>query len=512
MSRRKPASPGPSRRGLIRAIGLGLPAVAACASATNPPPPDGFAETGGSGTTGDSGGGDTATPGDTVDTGPSVVADTRPADPTEDWPGKGPADPSAFPLGMQLGEPTASSLVVWAYAPGAKEVTVHWASWDGTAWVDGGSASATPSAEGYVHHTLEGLQPDEIVAVQAEAGGLTSSVAQGRTAPHPDSLPEVYLGATSCLDQVHGEFPSLDEVKAIGQLDAMLWLGDTVYADGNRTLEEYRALWREQLGKGSFQRLFARVPGIWTWDDHEVGNNWNPQTIDPDHLDVATTTFHETVALPDGVRSTRKLWRSLRFGRTVELFVLDCRGERDYDAGHYISPEQLQWLQDGLAASECVWKVVATSVPITDMPQLWDLGGAQEDRWDGFPGTQRAELLAHIRQQGLTGVFFVAGDLHQSTVSYVDLPGGDGDDLLEIMAGPGGSVRNTIGRTIKDDQFVFKEADWSAARLSFHPGGTARLQVAFEEGGPLMLDMTIDDRGNVVRIDQERHPWLEDDT
>lgn len=501
MSQRKPEPPGASRRTLLRTLGLGLPAAMACRGTTNPPAPPTTGATGSTGTTGSTA--DTGAP-----TTPSVQADERTPAPTAPWGGAAPVDADAFPLGAQTGEPTPDRLVVAAWAPGASLVDVQAARWDGSAWQPLPTASIAPDAAGYLHHTLTGLGADQPVAVQLVVDGKGSPVVHGRTAPDPDSLPEVFLGATSCLDQVHGEFPSLDEVQALGRLDAILWLGDTLYADGSITLDDYRAMWQDQLAKPSFQRLFATTPGIWTWDDHEVGNNWDPQTIDPVQLDAAVTAFHETVALPDDVRTTRRLWRSLRFGRTVELFVLDGRGERDASAGHYLSPEQLQWLIDGITASEAVWKVVATSVPITDMPDLWDLGEAQLDRWDGFPGTQRAELLAAT--EGIDGVFYVAGDLHQTSLTYVDRDGGPGARRLEIMAGPGGSFRNSIARAYEDDpQFVYADADWSATRLSFHPDGTARIEIAYEGGGPPMLDLRIDTAGNVVQVDAVRHPYLE---
>mgnify|MGYP000468493290 FL=1 len=506
MSRRKPVDPGHSRRAIIRALGLGLPAVAAACTASNPPEPDTSRPGDPAPDSGPDSGRDT---GSTADTGSPDTADPRTPDPTSPWDGMGAADTDTFPLGVQTGEPRPDALLAWTWSPKATAITWHIALWDGATWVVQPTQDATAGDDGYVHHDLLGLPADQPVAVQAEIDGVFSAVAWGRTAPAIDSRPEVFLSATSCLDQNHGEYPSLDEVQSLGPIDAMIWLGDTVYADGRSELYQYRALWRSQLGKDSFQRLLHNVPGIWTWDDHEVGNNWNPQTIDQGLLDIAVQAFHETVPLPDTVRSTRKLWRSLRFGQTVELFVLDCRGERNEGAGHYVSPEQLQWLMDGLAASECTWKVVATSVPITDMPVLWDALGAQLDRWDGFPTTQRAELLSHIRQLGLQGVFFVAGDLHQSTVSFVDPEGGDGDNLLEIMAGPGGSFLNPAARVIEGDQFVYKDADWSCARMSFHPGGTATLQVVHEHGGDLMLEMTIDTSGQVVSIEQERHPWDE---
>jgi alkaline phosphatase D len=508
MSQRKPEHPGHSRRAVLRALGLGLPAVAACNKpymTTNPPGPyTSTLPTGSTGETGVVG---------TTDTATTPPTEDRTPEPTEPWQGMGPDDRTAFPMGVQTGDPTDTSLVVWTFCPGATQLTLHVALFDGTTWQAVQPITVGVGPDGYVHHTLGALPADQPLAVQfVDAKGAASAIGSARTAPSPDALVEVYLGATSCLDQSHGEFPSLDEVRTLGRLDAMLWLGDTVYADGNVALEDYRALWQEQLSKSTFQRCFAEVPGIWSWDDHEVGNNWDPQSIDPTQLDNAVTAFHETVPLPDEVRTTRTLWRSLRFGATVELFVLDCRGERHFDEGHYVSPQQLQWLMESLSASDAVWKVVATSVPITDMPPLWDVAEAHLDRWDGFPGTQRADLLAHIRDSQLSGVFFVAGDLHQTTVSRVDPPGGAGEGLLEVMAGPGGSFRNAIARTLDDEQWLYADADWSATRLTFRPDGTARIQVAYEEGGELMLDMTIDTAGEVVRIDTVRNPWRESTT
>jgi phosphodiesterase/alkaline phosphatase D-like protein len=395
---------------------------------------------------------------------------------------------------------------VWTYAPTALQVTVHMARWDGTAWVDEPSLTGPASAEGYLHIEPDGLSPDTTYAVQSEVDGTFSAVAQARTAPALDARVEVRFGGISCLDQLHGEFPALDALQSLGPIDAMLWLGDTIYADGLSTEAGYRNLWQTQLAKGSMQRMFQSAPGIFIWDDHEVTNNWDPQSIPAQHLDMAVKTFFETVPFPSTVRQTRRLWRSQRWGETVEVFVLDVRSERDRAAGQYISPEQLAWLKEGLSNSECVWKVVATTVPITDWPLAWNIADAQTDRWDGYEGTQRAEILSHIRQGALSGVFFVSGDLHQTTLSYVDPEGLDGDDLLEFLVGPGGSFLNTPARLLRDDpQFPYADADWSAGRMVFRPDGTAQLQTVHEHGA-LMLDATIDVAGGLT-ITTAMHPW-----
>ena len=292
-------------------------------------------------------------------------------------------------------------------------------------------------------------------------------------------------------------------------MDAFVWLGDTVYADARFTDDGYRSLWQEQLSKGSFQRLLAAVPGVFTWDDHEVANNWSPQDIDPQRFAIAQKTFFETLPFPSAVRDDGVIWRSLRFGRTVEMFVLDCRSERDYAKGLYISIEQMEWLKAGLAASDAVWKVVATSVPITDWPALWDALGVQVDRWAVPGGSPRRAPLPAPPAAGVTGVLFLAGDLHQTTLSYLDPEGGTGARWLEVLAGPGGSFRNTPARLQPEEgQFLYMDAEWSALRMTFHPNGTARFETVNEDG-VLLFDATATTAGDVT-FAVAAHPYRDE--
>ncbi len=486
MSQRRPSSPSATRRDVFRALAL-APAAAMV------------------GCKGKDDGG-TPSPLPTGDTG--VVTLPRAEAPTSPWGGAAPVDAVRFPLGSQAGEALPDGFVAWTYAPGDVSVEIHVARWDGSAWVDETVESGTPTAEGYLHLELSGLVPDTHYAIQAVAGGVGSSVAHLTTAPDPEAYVEVRLGGISCNDQEHGEFTALEELQTLGPLDAMLWLGDFLYADACETEEEYRALWQEQLAKRSLQSIFGFAGSVYSWDDHEVDNNWDPQTFDPARLQVALKTFFETVPLPASVRNSAKMWRKLRYGRTVELFVLDVRSERDRAAGEYISPEQLAWLKQGLTDSPCVWKVVATSVPITDWPLAWDAALAHLDRWDGFEGTQRQELLDHIVGSELRGVFFVSGDLHQTTLSYVDPAGGTGEKLLEFLVGPGGSTLNVVARLLDDPQFPYADADWSAGRMVFRPDGTARLQT-IHESGAMMMEAVVDIDGNVT-FELEAHPWDDD--
>ena len=70
------------------------------------------------------------------------------------------------------------------------------------------------------------------------------------------------------------------------------------------------------------------------------------------------------------VASAPLLYRSLRWGRHLELFVLDTRSYRDPNSAldsqqqpkTMLGSEQLAWLKDGLASSSATWKVIVSSV------------------------------------------------------------------------------------------------------------------------------------------------------
>ena len=211
--------------------------------------------------------------------------------------------------------------------------------------------------------------------------------------------------------------------------------GDTVYADDAHSREEYDACYAYNLSTLGFQAIMEGAPGIFSWDDHEIANNWTRDAISEARLEAATSAYFENLAIAPIEGSPRRLWRSFRFGQTVELFVLDCRGERIPEIGQYISPEQMAWLKAGLEQSTATWKIIHNSVPITQMPAVYQVPVMREDRWDGFP-EQRDELLDHITANGLTGILFVSGDLHQSL--FRDSKPKTAKPHFEICAGPSG--------------------------------------------------------------------------
>jgi len=158
-------------------------------------------------------------------------------------------------------------------------------------------------------------------------------------------------------------------------------------------------------------------------------NNWAADTVAGARLDAARKAWFEYRAFRKNTSAPNRLWRSFRWGRTAEFFILDVRGERmkktrltssgaaNPDA-QFISRAQMDWLKSGLVASKAVFKFIVTSKYFSGPNDL-----AQDDSWPGYPA-QRTELLT--------------GDVHKGIVEKIQ-PSGEGARIREIYMGPGGS-------------------------------------------------------------------------
>jgi alkaline phosphatase D len=431
--------------------------------------------------------------------GPSADVDPEPEDqprtapPAEGWAGAVAPAGADFPMGVQSGDPTADGARLWTRYVGVGSLTLSVAVWDGEAWAVVEERPVAPAEGGYVHADVEGLGPDTHVAFQVrdDLGGA-SLVGRFITAVASDRATVVRIGCGSCFDQGHEAFPSLTEVAALG-LDAFVFLGDTAYFDSRTTVEGFRALWQQNLSAPGFRELLSSAAAVYTWDDHEVDNNFNVERTEADRVALGRASMME--ATPMRLDAPTRLWRRLSFGATADLFVLDCRGERRPSLGQYISEEQLQWLIDGITTSTARWKVVANSVPIMSFePDLWKVN--LNDRWEGF-AEQRAALLAAIAD--VPGVVFLSGDVHCPILARV-AASGDGAAAWDVVAGPGGSFLNPLGNLLPGTSNVlWADVVWNAVHVELSSTGTMRVRFVGEDGAAL-CDAVLDDRGGVVSL------------
>jgi phosphodiesterase/alkaline phosphatase D-like protein len=356
-----------------------------------------------------------------------------------------PQDDNTFPFALMAGEMQTTSALLAVQLPDTlPKILRVWRPTDqpGMVWLVR-EIEVVPNEDGYAKLPLEGLCPGtwyEYAYFTGDPGDFTtrSLVASFRTAPADDVLEPLTVAITACNGSSL-DWPALLRT-AEEDYDVFIHLGDMAYNDGAFTLEQFRQNWRGYFGAAGYRQCFAKAGLYATWDDHEIDDNSNfdRETMDPQQLlkrQNALDAYFEVLPIAAEGPNYR-LWRSFRWGRTAEIIVLDCRYERRPSQQQYISPEQMEWLKERLQNSPCHFKIIMNSVPITNMPGVWDL--AAFDRWEGFPG-QRDELLGFIDQHLITNVWFLAGDFHTCFTARVEPSGGLVANTWEIAVTGGNS-------------------------------------------------------------------------
>jgi alkaline phosphatase D len=142
----------------------------------------------------------------------------------------------------------------------------------------------------------------------------------------------------------------------------------------------------------------------------------------------------------------QRLYRTVRAGADLEVFILDTRQYRspnavqDGPAKTMLGERQLQWFLSGLAESTATWKVIVTTVPLS-IPKGGGVGVPGNDGWaGGTDGTgferERQVIVDRILRRRVKNVVFLAGDVHYVQANAYD-PDGDGTaDFHEFVAGP----------------------------------------------------------------------------
>ncbi len=391
---------------------------------------------------------------------------------------------AAFPLGVASGEVTSDSAVLWTRYLGSSplEAGVFAASGEGDALWYG---EPEVSDGGFVHLPLRGLSPGARYAYVFRERGGEAQVGAFRAADAPGTKRPLVFTASACSRNGRS-FRTLDVAARDVDADLHLLLGDTTYADGSFTREEFRDKWSENLGRGEYRALRAARSIIATWDDHEISNDWAGLNLGEARVSEGKAAFFEHTPLLDS--GEQKLWRSLRWGDTAEFFVLDVRSERTPErrldpSAEYISSRQLEWLKAALLASSARFRIIVSSVPIGEFPGPYL--PFTRDRWVGYPAQRRA-LLEFLEDAKLPGVFFLGGDFHQACLGKVSARG-PGSALWEVLVGAVAvRNRNPLTHFCRGAQYLFSSPQEHTARLRLDPE-TGEVRVRWSAAGGRIL-------------------------
>jgi phosphodiesterase/alkaline phosphatase D-like protein len=379
-----------------------------------------------------------------------------------------------FTHGVASGEVTPFSAVLWTRTDGAATLVVEVERISPAGGTLTRFALATASSDFTARVLVFPLVPEATYRYQFKSGGTTSDVGSFRTAPLPHVARSLRFAFSGDSDGTRiggvpffNNFETLDAARNDG-LDFFIYHGDVIYSDSGvralrgqgpaMTLQEYRDTYKENREVAALRNLLAATSSYVTWDDHEVQNDYDGQTVDPARYAAGRQAFHEFLPTfdallpPDSTCADRPRFRVFPWGSEADVILIDERSCRSADVAAaclgdlgptlpsnlrlafglsanpppgcldaindpsrtMLGPVQKDLLKLVLKHSTARFKFVLGGLPIQ---QYWAL---PYDRWEGY-GAERAELLNFIRDEGIENVAFLATDNHANFTNEVSI-------------------------------------------------------------------------------------------
>ena len=336
------------------------------------------------------------------------------------------ADRPVITHGIQSGDVSLDSAVIWARADRAARMVAEVATTDSFKTIDRAVfVDALLETDFTANALIDGLPAGQDIFYRIRFQNLSSPTIVGepligrfRTAPADlRSISFVWSADTAGqgwgIDEARGGMRTYATMLR-NRPDFFIHSGDTIYADGPivaeqkmpngevwqnvvteekakpaETLAEFRGNYKYNLLDKNVLAFNADVPIFAQWDDHEVTNNWWPgepltraehqrkKYIEKNALLLAaraSRAFHEYMPLRRIQAEAGRVYRKIPYGPLLDVFMLDMRSyrgpnaeglEETYGPGAYfLGPAQVAWLKRELVNSQATWKVIAADMPI----------------------------------------------------------------------------------------------------------------------------------------------------
>jgi alkaline phosphatase D len=308
-----------------------------------------------------------------------------------------------------VGDVTPHEAIVWLKTTDAQTLKIQyttdplWSTFQETVMT-----STTPETDFTTHIPLTALTPKTRYWYRSLLSGTDPGrPCQFLTAPLPEDSATVTFVIGGDTRHSFQPFSIMETMRTMNP-DFFVFLGDTIYADKDtpaRELSDYWTKYRENRD-GFAERLFAETNVYAVWDDHEVDSDF---TSTNPLIPIGRQAFFDYWPIRRQPQEPTRLYRAFRWGKGVELFLLDTRQYRNPADKTMLGEAQKRWLLKQLASSSATFKFIISSVPFSD-PRV--------DKWGEYP-EERDEILGFLTKHGITGVMFLAGDVHHAAVSRI---------------------------------------------------------------------------------------------
>ena len=396
-----------------------------------------------------------------VASGAPAIVRAQSARPSSEW-------------GTAVGDVTADRALVWSRTDRPARLLVEYATSPSFRDARRVRGSAALDFTGFTARVdLQGLPPGQTITYRVTFEslvdrGLLSEPVIGSFRTPPSDRKEVTfawggdtVGQGWGIDLARGGMTIYESLRRAGP-DFFIHSGDTIYPDNPllpevtlddgtvwrnvvteakskvaETLDEFRGNYVYNLLDEHLRRFQAEVPLVVQWDDHEVLNNWYPGEIldDPRYTEKsvdllaarARRAFLEFQPIRHEGSDEERIFRTVRFGPLVEVFVLDMRSYRgpntraDQPGAPFLGEEQLLWLVDRMRGSTATWKIVASDMPIGLVVRDQPEGFEAVANGNGPPKGREEEiarLLRSLRDARVRNVVWLTTDVHHAAALH----------------------------------------------------------------------------------------------
>ncbi len=416
------------------------------------------------------------------------------------------ADRPQIACGVQSGDVTTGSAVVWARADRPARMQVEYSAVESFKTILGATSSdALPDRDFTSKVLLEDLPPGQDIFYRVrfeDIGGSISGetqVGHFRTAPaDKSSISFVWSGDTAGqgwgIDTSRGGMRSYSTMLE-NRPDFFIHSGDHIYADcpvprelklpnGKiwrnivteeksvvaHSLAQFRGNYKYNLLDDNLRAFNADVPMFAQWDDHEVTNDWSPigSADETGYAEDGTSrlvararrAFFEFMPIRETPAQAGRVYRKIGYGPLLDVFLIDMRSYRDSTWNKRDDPSdtfilgaaQLAWLKRELVASDATWKVIAADLPIGLVSEdAIALGNGPPERREH----EIADLLSFIKRSGVSNTVWLTADMHYTAAHHYDPNRAvfqDFEPFWEFVSGPlhagtwgPGELDNTFG-------------------------------------------------------------------
>ena len=266
------------------------------------------------------------------------------------------------------------------------------------------SALGTPDDAGLLKLVAEGLEAatQYYYGVEVDGGVKSKRTGSFRTSFARGSF--TFAFGSCCSNPWADVFEEIREQDP----DLLVHLGDLHYGDISiDDVSAFASCYNTALALGDQGPLYANVPTVYTWSDHDFGdNNSDGTSASRRAAQAAYRQFVPSYELPS---NTGGVYHTFSYGR-VGFIVTDNRSYRspnsiaDTASKTILGDEQKAWFKDAISnASEPVL-VWANETP-------WvGAGSTGDDEWGGY-STERQELAEFIESSG-KNLVMISGDMH----------------------------------------------------------------------------------------------------